>query len=267
MTSITGLCPTCGANRNAQVISEHERILEPTLDPFDPTLRGESYRILKCGGCDTIYFQRELLEILPYSWDEESDTTTFSGLKDYIFESKEDEPERIFQETICWPAPPSVKGERPDWGKLPDEILIKLLNSVYTALDNDLRVLAAIGMRVVFERASELIGVDPEAGFARKLDQLNKDGHIGAADKENLEVLTNAGSAAAHRGWEPNPEELHILVSIMEHFVSRFILKEEAGKLKQSIPPRTKQRTPNNGDRSAQLIEFPPQPTKAQDGA
>ena len=39
------------------------------------------------------------------------------------------------------------------------KFLINLLDSVYTALENDLRLLAAIGMRVVFERAAELIGV------------------------------------------------------------------------------------------------------------
>jgi hypothetical protein len=68
-----------------------------------------------------------------------------------------------------------------------------LLDSTYKALEHELGVLAAIGMRVVFERASELIGVEASKSFAKKLDQLRADGHIGAAERERLEVLTDVG--------------------------------------------------------------------------
>jgi hypothetical protein len=83
-----------------------------------------------------------------------------------------------------------------------------LLTSVYTALDNDLRVLAAIGLRTAFDRASELLSVDPEKTFADKLSQLMANGDIGSTEKESLDVLTDAGGAAAHRGWKPNPKQL-----------------------------------------------------------
>jgi hypothetical protein len=268
MTSTTGLCPNCRALRNAHVVAEHEEILQPT-EP-DPTAYANAYRILKCAGCDTVYFQREKLEIIdndPYFFmDEESREVpagSFTEFKELLHElrDKADHVERgdydCNEETIYWPTPAVTKLERPDWRKLRDEVLIKLLNSVYTALEYDLRVLAAIGMRVVFERASELVGVDPDKTFAKKLDQLTNDGHIGVADKQTLEVLTDAGGAAAHRGWEPDLEQLSTLVSIMEHFVKRFILSEEAEKLKDSIPPRKNQRKPNSGQ-LAQLIEFPP---------
>jgi hypothetical protein len=50
----------------------------------------------------------------------------------------------------------------------------------------------------------------------------------------------------------------------MEHFVTSFSLKEEAAKLKEGIPSRQKQRTPEDREHSARLIEFPPptQPPK-----
>ena len=70
-------------------------------------------------------------------------------------------------------------------------------------------------------------------------------------------MLTDAGSAAAHRGWEPELEQLETLVSIIEHFVKHFTLNDDAGKLKQSIPPRDKRRTPNEGGEASQIIEFP----------
>src|SRR5262249_717377 len=152
----------------------------------------------------------------------------FGEFKEYLEKLRADAAiaERYWnEETIFWPTPIITKVERPDWSKLRDDILRNLLNSVYTALEYDLKVLAAIGMRVVFERASELVGVDPEKSFAKKIDQLCNDGHIGAGDKETLGVLTDAGSAAAHRGWEPQPQQLSTLVSIIEHFVRRFIVK------------------------------------------
>jgi hypothetical protein len=256
MTLIMGHCPTCGAARNAHVIAEHEEILEPTKEPFDPTLQGHAYRILKCAGCNTIYFQRESLAIVMHGDpSDEGPTPDFQELKNYVMEAKEKILDDVLlDETIYWPAP-SDKRERPDWSKLPDSILIKHLTSVYAALDNDLRVLAAIGMRVVFDRASELIGVDPSKNFDKKLDQLFRDGHISAGEKERLEVLTDAGGAAAHRGWEPSLEHLNTLTSITEHFVKSFILKEEAGKLKNSIPPRQKRRTID--DHGQSVVEFP----------
>jgi hypothetical protein len=103
------------------------------------------------------------------------------------------------------------------------------------SLFSPLTVLAA---SVVLDRASELVGINPNKSFAKKLEQLHSDRHIGAADKETVQVLTDAGSVAAHRGWEPDTEQLAVLTSIIEHFVTRFILKEEAGKLRQFIPPR-----------------------------
>jgi Domain of unknown function (DUF4145) len=259
MTSITGHCPTCEADRNAEVIAEHEEIIGPTEEEPDP-LRGDAYRILKCKGCNTVYFQRERLDI----WSDEDDDKYFIGtgfeeLKQYVEHLKAHDPRKIAgEDTSYWPTP-STKREHPQWlSKLSDRILIDLLNSVYKALEVDLKVLAAIGMRTVFQRASELIGVAPNPSFARTIEELYKGGHIGNAQKEFLEVLTDAGGAAAHRGWAPNSEELNSLASFMEHFVRTLILKEEAGKMKRSIPPRQKQLPPEDRDRKAQLIAFPP---------
>jgi hypothetical protein len=44
-----------------------------------------------------------------------------------------------------------------------------LLIEMYAALDADLRVLAAVGARTVFDRASEKFGVDPAESFAGNL--------------------------------------------------------------------------------------------------
>ena len=265
MTSITGQCPTCRMDRNALVIAEHEEIEAPTLSA--PTVQGNAYRILKCAGCDTTYFQHESFEIFDkYDFDlgldnDEDDGQPFPAnnlaeLKDLFDDLKKGDPERYGcdEEISYWPKPSSIG---PDWlGKISDGLLIKLLKSVYVAREHDLRVLAAIGMRIVFDRVSELMDVDQTKSFAGKLDQLQKDGHISPGEKNTLDVLTDAGNAAVRRGWEPSLEGLKILISIMEHFVEGFALKEEAETLKGSIPPRQR-RIKDNREQSAELIDFP----------
>jgi len=73
------------------------------------------------------------------------------------------------------------------------------------------------------------------------LDELTAQGKISADDKEVLAVLTDAGSAAAHRGWRPKPRELDAMVMIIENFLLRtFIVGDAAKQLKAGIPAKPK---------------------------
>src|SRR5438874_868421 len=116
-------------------------------------------------------------------------------------------------QTVYWPS--EIARPRPNWlDALHDRdiSLGLLLNEMYTALDSDLRVLAAIGARTAFDRASELLGVNPAIRFQEKLNSLGASGKISLDEEKTLEVLVNAGSAAAHRGWRPKPEELNTML-------------------------------------------------------
>jgi hypothetical protein len=122
-----------------------------------------------------------------------------------------------------------------------DEDVHSLMSSVYVALDNDLAVLTAIGIRTVFDRASEFVGIDPAKSFATKLSDLVTSGKIGTDQRDTLAILTDAGSAAAHRGWKPTSEELDTMLEVIESFLhNTFILGEAAKKLKSRIPHRQK---------------------------
>lgn len=147
-----------------------------------------------------------------------------------------------------WPA--LAKRERPSWLhrggiEAPDvERLDDALLELYTALENDLNILAGIGIRTSFDVASELLEIDTELRFNQKLDGLVAQGHIGAVDRERLAKLVDAGSASAHRGWKPTRAELSTMMDLLEHFIQQaFIephrrkqLDEKVGKLK--VPPR-----------------------------
>jgi hypothetical protein len=122
-----------------------------------------------------------------------------------------------------------------------DVDMASLLDEVYVALNNDLRVLAAIGIRTVFDRATELLGVDPGLRFFEKLGGLLSLGVIGKSEKDIFNVLTDAESAAAHRGWKPTPHELDTMISMIENFLYRsFIVKHSANRLRASYPKKGK---------------------------
>jgi hypothetical protein len=181
------------------------------------------YYILQCGGCRAVVFQ----EVSICSEDCEADG-------------------RPIQRVAHYPAP--ARRKRPEWFSLfnLEAGLYELLNETYNALDVDARVLSATGARTIFDRASKLLKIDPALSFKDKLEQLQSNGHISASERVHLDVLTNAGSAAAHRGWKPTAQLLNIVMTIVETFIHRkFVLESEVRRLKAQIPrkPRRKGRS------------------------
>jgi Domain of unknown function (DUF4145) len=144
-----------------------------------------------------------------------------------------------------WPAP--TQRMRPEWlEKLMgvDFDLYFLLAEVYVALDHELHVLAAIGIRTAVDRASELLDVDPAKRFSEKLNDLVSSGKVGVSEKDSLGALTEAGSAAAHRGWRPKPTQLATMMGTIEAFIYRnFVLDAELKELKSEVPEKPKLRT------------------------
>ena len=97
------------------------------------------------------------------------------------------------------------------------------------------------GIRTVFDRASEVLGVDPAITFQEKLTKLHELGKIGRDQQEHLTVLTEAGNASAHRAWMPTLEQLRVLMDIMEGFIYHgLVLPREVEGLKAHIPPKQK---------------------------
>lgn len=220
---IRGHCPNCGSGRKAYVRREH---VVKSSDINDGTWARDTGMILECCGCERIYFRRDYW----FSEWETIGTDPISGgprLEGGV-------------ETMYWPAP--VRRKRPNWLEkieASEHDLGMLLNEMYTALDNDLRVLAAIAARTVFDRASQLLGVDPAIGFKDKLDSLGADGKIGVHEEEILQVLVDAGSVAAHRGWRPGVDELDTMVDVIESFLHRsFVVGDGIEKLKAAVPAR-----------------------------
>ena len=206
--------------QTADIVCQHVERYED-LD-FNESM---SYSILECRGCGEHYFKTCNMNSEDYSMSERH------GL---VYNKREK----------YWP--PSGVRRKPEWeGRLfhKDQVLRSLFNDVYVALDNNLGVLAAIGMRTAFDRASKLLGIDPDMPFDRKLARLETEDRITGQEKTVLEVLVEAGSAAAHRGWSPQPNQLDAMMAILEGFIHRaFILPDLGVELEKQVPKRKRRK-------------------------
>lgn len=227
-------CPTCKAERKALVQAEVAR----PWDDNENRERGQvDYRVLECCGCETLYFQKEEVS------SNDHDTYRDDELDEYV--TPEHRTVTLY--------PPPARRHRPEWSDaigLNDDTLGQLLLETYTALDSDLRVLGAVGARTTFDRATEVLEIDPAIPFEEKLNVLFEIGEIGQGERETLSTLTDAGNAAAHRGWRPSSRELDLIMSVLEGFLHRcFVLKGAMERLKRKIPPKQKRKTPRKSGR------------------
>jgi len=216
-------CPDCGPERKVYVRGKH---VVHSSERNSPIASSDTGMILECCGCGKVFFRRDF-------W--------FSEWEQLVDNPDTGQPEmQGGVETTYWPAP--VQRKPPEWidkVKRADRVLGQLLTEMYAALNNDLRVLAAIGARTAFDRSSELLGVQSTLGFDQKLNELVSMGKIGDSERATLEVLVDAGSAAAHRGWAPKAKELTTMMAIVEAFLYReFVLGDRLKKLKVAVPPK-----------------------------
>jgi Domain of unknown function (DUF4145) len=222
---VKGHCPKCDAVRKAHVRAKHKH-------REDADEEGRVYgvltdMVLECCGCEVVYFRRDF-------WFSENVEDTF-------------EPNGVHSnapevETTYWPV--ATKRKPPEWMsrvQARDAILGNLIVELYSALNTGLAVLAAIGARTVFDRATDLLGVDPASTFEEKLRSLVQLGRIGEDEFEILTTLTEVGNAAAHRGWKPSPEEVSTIMDVVETFLHRSMVLGDAMS-KITVPQKPKRK-------------------------
>lgn len=146
---------------------------------------GVDHSLLECRGCETVFY-------LSDAWDSES--------MDYYYGPDGETMAEAEREKRTYPSPASQT--KPIWFDAiakTDNQLQSILNEMYVAYDHGAYILTAVGMRTALDRATEVIGIDPAIGFDEKLRDLKDGGWIGATEHDILDVITNAGNAAAHR--------------------------------------------------------------------
>uniref|UniRef100_A0A7C1NYU1 DUF4145 domain-containing protein n=1 Tax=Agrobacterium albertimagni TaxID=147266 RepID=A0A7C1NYU1_9HYPH len=224
-------CSSCKGERNCDI---HGHYAESDDDGLVQWYR--DWYLLVCRGCEHVFAQS-------VSTDSESRVPYYAVNGEVEYEHEET--------IVMWPA--RAKRDRPQWfdGNLIDSKksthqLDASLLELYGALDNDLNVLASIGMRTSFDIAAENLGVDPGLTFQQKITDLLSRGAIKPSEKDHIDILVDAGSASAHRGWKPRIAELNTLMEILEGFIfNNFVLPEreqakadEIAKIKAKVPAK-----------------------------
>ncbi|ACE89492.1 hypothetical protein RHECIAT_CH0000499 [Rhizobium etli CIAT 652] len=229
-SKLKAYCSNCRGDRNCEIKGHHQ---ENDDGDYGFWWRRDWY-LLVCCGCDHVFAQSVAIDSESYhqEYDSSGDVIT------------------VPDETVrSWPA--RSKRDRPEWfqhssieTKAAVGDLSASLVELYGALDHDLNVLAAIGIRTSFDIAAEILGVDPSKNFQRKLDEMVSKNLIRQSEREHLDVLINAGNASAHRGWTPSFSDLSTLMDTLESFLNDVFIvpaKKEAAaakmaKIKAKVP-------------------------------
>lgn len=186
---------------------------------------GNKHSLLECQGCETVFYEIS-------SWNSEN--------IDFWYDEEGKTCAEPILDKSTYPKPDSKT--KPAWLDgiaNADSQMANILSEMYIAYDSESYILTAIGLRTALDRGTEILGIDPTLLFEQKLSALKQEGWIGDTEKEILGIVTDAGNAAAHRGWEPNPAEIAQLLSALEVFLQKsFILGKKALKIKANIPPR-----------------------------
>ena len=138
--------------------------------------------------------------------------------------------------------PPRLWRRAPDWLRSlqdGDPDLKELLDEVYSATNDKQVRLLSMGVRSALDYVmNKILGADLGT-FSAKLDEMVKRGHIASKQRDNLETVIDAGSAATHRGFKPAQDLLDEMLTVMEsvirdHYITGPMLKTA----KTLIPPR-----------------------------
>lgn len=144
--------------------------------------------------------------------------------------------------------PPRITRERPSWLNRIDPQLKKLLTEIYQALDCSLLCVASTGIRTVLDRMI-VEKISDVGSFEKKVKTLEEKGIIDSEEKKMLLAVINAGSASAHRGFNPTKKTIAQMTDITEKVLYRIYIepKERASLLKKAdllrkqTPPRERQ--------------------------
>jgi len=123
-----------------------------------------------------------------------------------------------------------------------DAEIQSLLNEIYVAIHEDLRVLAGNGIRTILDMVMTR-KVGDVGDFAAKLSAVENAGLVSKSNREFLEVTIKAGSASAHRGFKPTQTDLNLLLDITENLISSiYVLPGEVKSLSERVPSRAQRK-------------------------
>ncbi|QRN99357.1 DUF4145 domain-containing protein [Archangium violaceum] len=135
--------------------------------------------------------------------------------------------------------PSPVESSTPAWhAQLPPPVRT-MWEEVCRALESHSFTLVAQGARTLIERVSTDRTGSADGTFAASLKALENEGYIGRRQKHQLQLVVEAGNAAAHRSFDLNQKEARLVHHLTENLLrSAYMPEEQVDALRTQIPPR-----------------------------
>src|SRR5205823_4690565 len=100
------------------------------------------------------------------------------------------------------------------------------------------RRLAVMGVRATIDMVLSA-KVRNQGTFFQRLEDLEKLGFVGRANREALAAVLDVGHAAAHRGHAPSVADLEQVMDILENLLmAAYQLQDAEKKLRENTPRR-----------------------------
>lgn len=237
METIKAYCNTCCGERNHEVL--HKEKTEWSQDEDYFRINGDdTYYMIKCCGCEHIEFKHD---------------SYFSGDLD-------DNGNAIIR-TMYYP--PATFRNKPRWlsdlswftisenGKCSVDLndnrvedgLSDLINEIYIALQNNSTRLAVMGARALIEHVM-IHKVGDNGNFNKNLTEFEKQGFISKTQRQILEPVIDAGSAAMHRSYKPSIDDVVSVLNITESIIETlYVNVRRAQNLKNKVPVRQQKKS------------------------
>jgi len=204
-------CNRCGDETQHFIVGAAERRRSSEEDRYSVDW-GTTWQLLQCCGCEEASMTR-------VNWCSEDDP----------YESRDTD---YF--------PPRVSRQKPAWLTKHPELndYIQLFEEIYTALHADSRRLAMMGARAVIDLAvARMLGEDP-GNFTQGMNELVAANRMTSEERELIDAAFDAGSAAMHRGHQPEVDDVNTAIDIVERVVHAEVLKKKAKALADATPKR-----------------------------
>lgn len=201
-------CNTCHGERNHEIL-----FIEKTSWSHDEygISGSDKYEMLKCAGCDRVILRHT-------SWCSEDPEPS-----EYFY------PPAMFRKEADWVTEMSGGGAR---------FARQLLREIYVGVQNNMRMLATMGVRALMEYVM-IDSVGDQGSFAKNLTEFAQQGFISEKQRKILATVLETGHATIHRAYQPTDDDLATCIDIAESVLqSVYVHPDKAAELAERVPKR-----------------------------
>lgn len=211
---ISGFCPTCNGKRDCRILSKEDA--EDSIDYESGWHCSQSFFILKCCGCRTLFFCRQ------------SRLSQGNGGRGNSIDTSDFFPST---NTDC------------RHFNIPTEYIqtigiesVDTLRDVYKAYNNGIYSLSAIGMRTFIEQFTQFLYSRSYKKISYCISALVANNHITIKDKDTLDSLRKLGNSVVHGFYQPSREDISSGLDVIERILSTlFIQRDRAEELENKL--------------------------------